>query len=81
MQQIHPLLQLPRTHLKASFLTVPAEVVEEAVWELLSAEDQDVLIVGLWPSCWKRNARGLVLGSQWIRDGKSFLRLETSYQH
>ena len=55
--------------------------MEEAVLELLSAEDQDVLIVDLWPSCWKRDAGGIELGRQLIGDGKGFLRLEARYQH
>ena len=43
---------------------------EGAVLELLSAADLGVLIVGLWPSCWKGNAGwdelGLDLGSEGI---------------
>ena len=57
---------------------VLAEVVEEAVLELLSAVDPDVLILGLWPSCWTTNAGGGGLGQQLIRVGKKVLRLKRS---
>ena len=56
-----------------------AEVAEEAVWELLSAEDPDGLTVGLWPSCWRRDAGSSKLGRQLIRDENKFPRLETEF--
>lgn len=49
IQLSRPHLRLYRIHSKASGLFVLAEEVEEAVLELLSAADRDVLIVGLWP--------------------------------
>lgn len=56
IQPLGPHLRLHRTHPEASDLILLVEVVEEAVLELLSAVDPDVLIVGLWPSCWRSDA-------------------------
>lgn len=47
IQLFRPHHRLHRTHPEASGLIVLAEVVEEAVLELLSAAGPDVLIVGL----------------------------------
>ena len=46
LQLFRPLLPLHRTHPEADGPIVLAEVVEEAVLELLSAVDPDVLILG-----------------------------------
>ena len=79
IQLSRPHLRLRRIHSKASGLFVLAEEVEEAVLELLSAADRDVLIVGLWPYYWRKDAGGCELRRQLIRDRKKFSRLETRY--
>lgn len=70
MQLFRPHLRLHRTLPEASDLPVLAEVEEEAVSELLSAADPNVLTVGLWPSCWRRDAGRGELGRESIKNEK-----------
>lgn len=77
MQLFCPHLRLRRNHPEAFGLIELAEVVEEAVSESLSASDPNVLIVGLWPSCWRRDPGEL--GRQLIKDGNKLLRLQKRY--